>query len=166
MKRIVPFYPQITQPVNAGDAFFNNTLDFLEEVRIFLVNPMCHISSIIEDLKKQKAINKLLFKGKIRSHYWFLKGKCYLITEVNRTIFGSQPSTFTQRSMHHQKSSSDSPFHANTGRSAMESRGQDGRECKKVTWTLQKWTMGLINCHKSLFSPCSAKAAATSSWVE
>lgn len=29
-------------------------------------------------------------------------------------MLGCQPSTLTQRSMHHQKSSSDSPFHANT----------------------------------------------------
>lgn len=31
------------------------------------------------------------------------------------TILACQPSMFTQRSIHHQKSSSDSPFHANTG---------------------------------------------------
>lgn len=31
------------------------------------------------------------------------------------TILACQPSVLTQRSIHHQKSSSDSPFHANTG---------------------------------------------------
>lgn len=67
----------MTQPVNASDAFFNNALDFLEDVRIFLVYPVCHVSSIIKDLKKKIWLTNFCFWCKqTRARYWFLKVPC------------------------------------------------------------------------------------------
>lgn len=41
------------KPVDSSDALFNDTLDFLKELRVFLINPMGHVSSIVEDLNKK-----------------------------------------------------------------------------------------------------------------
>lgn len=47
-------------------------------------------------------------------------------------MLGCQPSTFTQRSMHHQKSSSDSPFQANTENPA---KGTTARVSEQQNYT-------------------------------
>lgn len=98
------------------------------------------------------------------------------------TMLGCQPSTLTQRSMHHQKSSSDSPFHANTLKPRERDRkhvmlsgprGWKGRSLREERWKRerQERRKGQVShtgkpqdTHK--VSPPSARAAATSFWVE
>lgn len=54
-------------------------------------------------------------------------------------MLGCQPSTLTQRSMHHQKSSSDSPFHANT----LKPRKDTGSIiCSYTAVASKKWKIG------------------------
>lgn len=59
-------------------------------------------------------------------------------------MLGCHPSTLTQRSMHHQKSSSDSPFQAKTGNPGTEretgakSRG-DGLSTNRAPHTVRSW---------------------------
>lgn len=40
-------------PVNPSDTLLYNASDLLENVRVFLVHPMCQVSSIIKDLQVQ-----------------------------------------------------------------------------------------------------------------
>lgn len=68
-------------------------------------------------------------------------GRCKMGHEILwDTMLACQPSMLTQRSMHHQKSSSDSPFHANTGTPEtkhpplMEDRRQENE--RPASWQL------------------------------
>lgn len=91
-------------PVNASDALLYDTPDLLEDIRVFLIHPVCQVPSVIEDLRGETRVvgnrtQLLIYETE---------------TQPVVTMLGCQPSVLTQRSMHHQKSSSDSPFQANT----------------------------------------------------
>ncbi len=149
--------------MNACDTFFNNTLDFLEEVRIFLVYPMCHISSIIEDLKKKRPLTNfyLQVKTQDKRYYWSFMGKWSLKTLVP-CLAPSPPhlhsDQYTTRS-HPQillsmQTLENLPWRA---------EGKTRKKSKKVKNHMPKneWQLDW-----EFILPCSAKAAATSSWVE
>lgn len=65
-------------------------------------------------------------------------------------MLGCQPSTLTHRSMHHQKSSSDSPFHANTlnpGRQKRLFYAPRGRKMAGCTHTHTLTSLCQSRCH-------------------
>lgn len=69
-------------------------------------------------------------------------------------MFGCQPSTFTHLSMHHQKSSSDSPFQAKTGNPKNNERNKE-KPLKAIKGPIPKFYQESANFHKFLtFSFC------------
>lgn len=82
-----------------------------------------------------------------KEHVWF----------DHRTILGCQMSAPTHRSIHHQKSSSDSPLHANTA----VPEGHSGVIIKRRVKQKEQ-----TNQLAQAVAPCSATAAATAFWVE
>lgn len=90
-------------PVNPSDTLLYDAPDLLEYIWVFLVHPVCQVPSIIKDLTGKKGLGLGLTNLSFR--------RCIFNSS---TMLGCQPSVLTQRSMHHQKSSSDSPFQANT----------------------------------------------------
>lgn len=98
-------------PVNTSNTFLYNALDLLEHVGVFFVDPVGQVATIIQDLIGWKRGQKGWGTEKSTAAFFFL----IFVSWINVvTMLGCQPSTLTHRSMHHQKSSSDSPFHANT----------------------------------------------------
>lgn len=114
--------------MNPSDTLFHNAPDLLEYIGVFLVHPVCQVSSIIKDLKVFRNINGTEIQLYPLKDLTSLIGHMVQIYSVYlihllmstvtqafpRTMLGCQPSVLIQRSMHHQKSSSDSPFQENT----------------------------------------------------
>lgn len=110
---------------------------FLKTLGYFLYTQWVKSPPSSKTLKKKKKIKTPRMKvddeqssDRCETHQGFLKWD---------TILACQPSRLTQRSMHHQKSSSDSPFHANTGTPATKPHPQwrtDGGETQRpASWT-------------------------------
>lgn len=95
------------------------------------------------------------FKLSAKTHQWHIGGGGG--DGVNyRTMLGCQVCAATHRSIHHQKSSSDSPLQANTAVPEGQSR-----------WSLKEKLSGKqMSRAAQTVTPRSASAAATAFWVE
>lgn len=146
----------IHPPVNSSDALLHDAFDLLEHVGVFLIDPVGQVSAVIQDLEQGTqliGVNHDAIHNATKS----ATERRRLTGGQTRTMLGCQPSRLTQRSMHHQKSSSDSPFHANTEnpkrereRDMMGTERASGRERQRRSNEEARFTLTSLSqsrCH-------------------